>query len=69
MMGLMDSAYLDLQGVVASLADVELLLQLLRLLRDLQLVHQAAFAALVSNGVDTCWQTPQQQLKPLPSRE
>ena len=69
MMGSMGSAYLDLQGVVASLADVELLLQLLRLLRDLQFIHQVGIAALVSNGVDTCWQTPQQQLKPLPSRE
>ncbi len=53
----MGAAHLDLQGVVACLANVELLLQLLRLLWNFQHVHQACIGTLISDGVDTCHQS------------
>ncbi len=58
-------AYLNLQGVVSCFANVELLLQLLRLLWDFQFIHQVGIAALVSNGVDTCRQWYSLEILPL----
>ena len=51
---------LHLQGVIAGLPNVELILQVLRLFRDLKLIYEVSISALNSNGVHPC---PQQEAR------